>query len=68
MGLSDLGVHLVERMMQRKMIIDPDHLSVLARQQLLDVVEKRALLRRRLQPQLEHARTRSRASCASAAS
>ena len=28
--------------MQRKMIIDPDHLSVLARQQLLDVVEKRA--------------------------
>ena len=42
MGLSDLGVHLVERMMQRKMIIDPDHLSVKARQQLLDVVEKRA--------------------------
>ena len=38
MGLSPLGVHLVERMMQRKMIIDPDHLSVLARQQLLDVV------------------------------
>ena len=34
--------HLVERMMERKMIIDPDHLSVLARQQLLDVVEKRA--------------------------
>ena len=28
--------------MQRKMIIDPDHLSVLARNQLLDVVEKRA--------------------------
>jgi hypothetical protein len=41
MGLSDLGVHLVERMMQRNMIIDPDHLSVRARQQLLDVVEKR---------------------------
>ena len=39
-GLSPLGVHLVERMMQRKMIIDPDHLSVLARQQLLDVVER----------------------------
>ena len=42
MGLSDLGRHLVERMMDRKMVIDPDHLSVLARQQLLDVVEKRA--------------------------
>jgi hypothetical protein len=42
MGLSDLGVHLVERMMQRGMIIDPDHLSVRARQQLLDVVEKRS--------------------------
>ena len=41
MGLSDLGVHLIERMIQRKMIIDPDHLSVKARQRLLDVVEKR---------------------------
>ncbi len=40
-GLSDLGRHLVERMMDRKMIIDPDHLSVRARQQLLDVVESR---------------------------
>ena len=42
MGLSALGAHLVERMMDKKMIIDPDHLSVRARQQLLDVVEKRA--------------------------
>ena len=41
MGLSPLGVHLVEQMMKRKMLIDPDHLSVIARQQLLDVVEKR---------------------------
>jgi microsomal dipeptidase-like Zn-dependent dipeptidase len=40
MGLSDLGVHLVERMIQRKMIIDPDHLSVLARRRVLDVAEK----------------------------
>jgi microsomal dipeptidase-like Zn-dependent dipeptidase len=38
-GLSDLGVHLVQRMMQRKMIIDPDHLSVKARRRLLDVLE-----------------------------
>ena len=40
-GLSPLGAHLVTRMMERGMVIDPDHLSVLARQQLLDVVERR---------------------------
>jgi hypothetical protein len=38
-GLSALGEHLVRRMIERKMIIDPDHLSVLARRQLLNVVE-----------------------------
>jgi hypothetical protein len=38
-GLSDLGEHLVRRMMQKGMIIDPDHLSVRARQELLNVVE-----------------------------
>ena len=41
LGLSPLGEHLVTRMMERGMVIDPDHLSVLARQQLLDVVERR---------------------------
>ena len=41
-GLSNLGAYLVRRMMQKKMIIDPDHLSVRARQQLLDVVESKA--------------------------
>jgi hypothetical protein len=40
-GLSPLGMHLIEQMMKRKMLIDPDHLSVIARRQLLDVVEKR---------------------------
>ena len=38
-GLTPLGVHLVERMMEKKMIIDPDHLSVRARDHLLSVVE-----------------------------
>jgi hypothetical protein len=38
-GLSDLGEHLVRRMISRGMIIDPDHLSVLARKQLLALVE-----------------------------
>ena len=41
LGLSPLGEHLVNRMMDRGMVIDPDHLSVRARQQLLDVVERR---------------------------
>ena len=40
-GLTALGEHLVRRMMERGMIIDPDHLSVLARQQLLSLVESK---------------------------
>jgi hypothetical protein len=40
-GLSDLGEHLVRRMMDKGMIIDPDHLSVAARKQLLSLVEAR---------------------------
>jgi hypothetical protein len=39
-GLSELGAHLVQRMIAKKMIVDPDHLSVRARQQLLDIVEE----------------------------
>ncbi len=38
-GLTDLGEHLVRRMMARGMIVDPDHLSVHARRQLMSVVE-----------------------------
>jgi hypothetical protein len=41
LGLSPLGEHLVTRMIDRGMVIDPDHLSVLARQQLMNVVERR---------------------------
>ena len=55
-------------MIEKRMIIDPDHLSVRARQQLLDIVEQARLLGHRLEPHLEHARTRSRASTARAAS
>jgi hypothetical protein len=39
-GLSELGAHLVKRMIAKKMIIDPDHLSVRARWQLLDIAEE----------------------------
>jgi len=39
-GLTELGAHLVRRMIQKGMIVDPDHLSVRARQQVLDIVEK----------------------------
>jgi microsomal dipeptidase-like Zn-dependent dipeptidase len=38
-GLTPLGEHLVRRMIDKQMIIDPDHLSVRARDQLLNVVE-----------------------------
>ncbi|MCW2998663.1 MAG: hypothetical protein JWN65_2212 [Solirubrobacterales bacterium] len=38
-GLSALGEYLVRRMMKRGMIVDPDHLSVVARKSLLAVTE-----------------------------
>jgi hypothetical protein len=39
LGLSDLGEHAVRRLMQRKMIIDPDHLSVRARKSVMALLE-----------------------------
>ena len=39
MGLTDLGDHAVRGLMQRKMIIDPDHLSVRARKSVMDLLE-----------------------------
>ena len=39
LGLSDLGDHAVRRLMQKKMIIDPDHLSVRARKSVMDLIE-----------------------------
>jgi hypothetical protein len=41
MGLTTLGEHLVRRMMEKRMLIDPDHLSVAARKQLLAITESR---------------------------
>ena len=60
-GLSDLGAHLVDRMMERKMIIDPDHLSVLARKRLLDL-SRSAATRASSRATAGARRTRSRAS------
>ena len=39
-GFSDLGEHALRRMMSKGMIFDPDHMSVLARNRALDVVEE----------------------------
>jgi hypothetical protein len=39
MGLTDLGEHAVRGLMQRRMILDPDHLSVRARKSVMDVLE-----------------------------
>ena len=38
-GLSELGEYTLRRMIDKKMIIDPDHMSVLARKQTLAYVE-----------------------------
>lgn len=39
LGMSDLGSFTIREMVKRKMIFDPDHMSVKARQQSLDLVE-----------------------------
>ncbi|MCW2825247.1 MAG: hypothetical protein JWQ91_2164 [Aeromicrobium sp.] len=39
-GLTTLGDHTIEQMAERKMIFDPDHMSVKARQASLDLSEK----------------------------
>jgi microsomal dipeptidase-like Zn-dependent dipeptidase len=39
MGLTDLGAHAVQGIMSRQMIFDPDHMSVIARNQALDLIE-----------------------------
>ncbi len=40
-GLTSLGNYLLTKMMDKGMIIDPDHMSVLARNQTLDLLEAR---------------------------
>ncbi|HET6668395.1 MAG TPA: hypothetical protein VFG98_14050 [Intrasporangium sp.] len=41
-GLTGLGAHVVNRLADKKMLIDPDHMSVKARNSLLDLLEDRA--------------------------
>jgi hypothetical protein len=38
-GLTPLGEHLIRRMVQKRMIVDVDHLSVIARKQALALLE-----------------------------
>jgi hypothetical protein len=40
MGLTDLGTHLLERMVERGMIFDPDHMSAVARHEAMDLMEE----------------------------
>jgi hypothetical protein len=39
LGLSDLGEHVIRKMIDKGMMVDPDHLSVYARRQVLNVLE-----------------------------
>jgi hypothetical protein len=39
-GLTALGEHTIHRMIDKGMLIDPDHMSVIARNKALDIVEK----------------------------
>ncbi len=39
-GLTDLGAHLIRKMIEKKMIVDPDHLSVLAREQVMAILDE----------------------------
>ena len=40
-GLTKLGEHVIRRMVEKKMIIEPDHMSVQARNQTLSMLEAR---------------------------
>ena len=39
LGLSPLGAHLIRRMVDKGMIFDPDHMSAMARDQAMDIIE-----------------------------
>jgi hypothetical protein len=39
LGLSGLGEHAVRRLMEKRLILDPDHLSVRARKSVMDLLE-----------------------------
>ncbi|HEX5910104.1 MAG TPA: hypothetical protein VFY44_06390, partial [Thermoleophilaceae bacterium] len=38
-GLTELGEHVIRRMMAKRMIVDPDHLSVRARKSVMSLLE-----------------------------
>ncbi len=38
-GLTELGAYLVRRMIEKKMIFDPDHMSVVGRDQAMAIIE-----------------------------
>ena len=38
-GLTELGAYLIRRMMEKKMLVDPDHMSVRGRDEALSLVE-----------------------------
>jgi hypothetical protein len=40
MGLTDLGAYLLERMVERGVIFDPDHMSAVARHEAMDLMEE----------------------------
>lgn len=40
LGLSDLGAFVIKGMAERNMVFDPDHMSVKARQQSLDLIDQ----------------------------
>ncbi len=63
-GETNLGGHALDGIMERGFVFDPDHMSVLARDEALDQVEAARLSRRHLLPLLvdpEHAASRLRA-------
>ncbi|WP_052667657.1 hypothetical protein [Nitriliruptor alkaliphilus] len=39
-GLTDLGAHLIRRLVEHGVIFDPDHMSALAQRQALDLIEE----------------------------
>ena len=39
-GLTELGDHTIRRLAEKKMLFDPDHMSVLARQNAMDLIEE----------------------------
>jgi hypothetical protein len=39
-GLTDLGALAIEELMEKGMIFDPDHMSVIARNRALDIIER----------------------------